>query len=63
MNGEVNQIILRNLSIEIQTKEKIRTTNKKSVNTALISQLKPKKVDEAMKANHCVKVMQEEIDQ
>nr|XP_009587980.1 uncharacterized protein LOC104085607 [Nicotiana tomentosiformis]XP_016507706.1 PREDICTED: uncharacterized protein LOC107825371 [Nicotiana tabacum] len=42
---------------------KTRGTNKKKANLALISQIEPKKIDEALKDSSCVQAMQEELDQ
>lgn len=41
---------------------KTRASRKRNTNIALISQLEPKKIKEALNNSHLVKAMQEELD-
>lgn len=52
------KFIIENASDELRT----RALSKESANIALISQLEPKKVEEALKDNEWIKSMKEELD-
>ncbi|XP_059310153.1 uncharacterized protein LOC132061332 [Lycium ferocissimum] len=54
-----NDFILGDLKAKIQT----RASHKQMTAVALISQLEPKKVDEALNDKSCITAMQEELDQ
>lgn len=64
MNGEENQIFVKNLLLVIQESHEYKgPQQKKTENIALLSQLEIKKDDETLRDNKWISVIKEELNQ